>query len=71
MFGRNIQKKERLVAYIQYFVEDELKNGNVSSRFSQTAGRRMEEILRNNQIQAECIDCYFSNVTEAFVRFAS
>ena len=34
MFGRNLQKKERLEAYVQYFVEEELKYGKISSRFS-------------------------------------
>ena len=34
MFQRNLQKKDRLVAYVQYFVEEELKLGKISSRFS-------------------------------------
>lgn len=42
MLGRSIQKKERLEAYVQYFVEEELKSGIVSSRFSEAARKRMD-----------------------------
>jgi len=38
MFKRSIQRKERLVAYIQYFIEEELKYGIISSRFNESAG---------------------------------
>lgn len=59
MFKRSIKRKERLVAYIQYFIEEELRKGVVSSRFSEAAGKRMNEILESNRTQAESIDCYF------------
>jgi hypothetical protein len=73
LLDRNIQKRERLAAYVQYFVEEELRCGKISSRFSETAGKRMEQILLSNRCQDECIDCYFEhdNENEAFVRFAS
>ena len=41
LFNRSISKKERLTAYIQYFVEDELRGGKISSRFSEAANKRM------------------------------
>ena len=41
LFSRNIQKKERLTAYVQYFVEEELRHGHVSSRFSEAASQRI------------------------------
>lgn len=34
MLDRNLKKKDRLIAYAQYFVEDELRSGIISSRFS-------------------------------------
>jgi len=71
LFGRNVQKKDRLTAYVQYFVEEELRSGKVSSRFSESASRRMQEIEESNKTQLECIDCYFEESNEAFVRFAS
>jgi hypothetical protein len=42
MFNRNLLRKERLVAYVQYFVEDELKHGKISSRCGESASRKMD-----------------------------
>jgi len=71
LFNRVIQKKDRLAAYVQYFLEVELKTGKISGRFSDAAGKRIDEILRSKKEQDEFIDCYLGDKNEAFVRFAS
>jgi len=53
---RKIQKKERLGAYIQYFLIDELKAGKITQRFGDDASKRIEEILTKTKQQNEFID---------------
>lgn len=42
MLDRTLSKKEMLAAYVQYFIEEELKKGKISSRFNDAANKRME-----------------------------
>jgi hypothetical protein len=53
---RKIQKKERLGAYIQYFLNDEMKSGKVTHRFGESASRRIEEILAQTRRENDFID---------------
>lgn len=53
---RKIQKRERLGAYIQYFLADEMKAGKITHRFGESASRRIEEILAQTREQNDFID---------------
>lgn len=42
MFNRTLSKKDILAAYVQYFIEEELRIGKISSRFNEAANKRMK-----------------------------
>ena len=71
LFNRNLKKRDHLSAYVQYFVEEQLKKGIISSRFSYSASKRMKEILKSNKSQNDFIDYYLDSSFEVSDRFTS
>ena len=71
LIGRKIQKKERVVAYITFFIQEELQRASISYRLNYESARRIEELMNQVREENDFIDSCLSSGSEVFERFAS
>lgn len=59
LLDRRVQHKERLAAFIFYFLHEEMKVGKIANRLSEKATQKVEKILLQSKEEINFMDSFF------------